>query len=165
MKGETSGNYLLVSNDPGAIRTDCDRDALLVLVDPIGPTCHNGLTSCFGNDGMTRVSRLAPLLKLEDLIRRRKEEMPAGSYTTRLFEGGITKIAKKVGEEAVEVAIAAVAENRTRVVSESADLLYHLQVLWRETGVEIADVANELARRNLAKSPDLTSRSTGPEFP
>lgn len=150
-KGETSGNWLEFID----LRVDCDADALLVLARPHGPTCHTGRDSCFGERTGQRIGRrtgdgLGPVLgALEAEIARRDETRPDGSYTAALFEAGRARIAQKVGEEAVEVALAAVDGNTgsARLVEESADLLYHLLVLWRNAGVSGQAVADALAER------------------
>jgi phosphoribosyl-AMP cyclohydrolase / phosphoribosyl-ATP pyrophosphohydrolase len=129
-KGETSGNTLAVEE----IRDDCDGDALLVRVQPAGPACHTGSVSCF-----------APALWRT--IAERAAERPAGSYTTELLDAGVGACARKVGEEAVEVAVAALDESDERVVEEAADLVYHLYVLLAARGLDVADVEAELARR------------------
>ena len=126
-KGETSGHTLLLSE----IYTDCDRDSLLVLARPEGPTCHLGKASCFGEIPSRFEQPLAFLSVLEDLIEQRITERPSDSYTVRLIDGGITRVAQKVGEEALEAALAGAAGSNEEVVAESADLLYHLLVLLR----------------------------------
>jgi phosphoribosyl-AMP cyclohydrolase / phosphoribosyl-ATP pyrophosphohydrolase len=140
-KGETSENYLRLRE----VRTDCDRDALVVIADPQGPTCHRGTISCFGEDG--DFSGLEFLGYLEKLIQSRKRELPAGSYTTRLFQEGLPKIAKKLGEEAVEVVVSA-GQSREQSAQESADLLYHLLVFLTQREIPISDVVEELKRRH-----------------
>lgn len=136
-KGESSGHVLrLVS-----VRTDCDSDALLVLAHPQGPTCHLQRTSCFPDapgDG---------LAELEAVIAQRERERPEGSYTTRLFERGIKRIAQKVGEEGLETALAAVIEDDAALLGESADLLFHLLVLLRQRGLGLDDVRRTLESR------------------
>ena len=136
-KGESSGHVLaLVSLD-----VDCDGDTLLVQARPHGPTCHLGRTSCFPGapgDG---------LAELDALIAQRERERPPGSYTTRLFEDGIRRIAQKVGEEGVETALAAVAQDDDALLGEAADLLYHLLVLMRARGLGLADIKRTLAIR------------------
>lgn len=136
-KGESSGHVLsLVS-----IETDCDRDTLLVQARPQGPTCHLGTTSCFPSaPGDT-------LAELQALIRVRHAERPDGSYTTRLFDAGIKRIAQKVGEEGLETALAAVVESDEALLGESADLLYHLVVLLQARGLSLADVLAVLEAR------------------
>jgi phosphoribosyl-ATP pyrophosphohydrolase/phosphoribosyl-AMP cyclohydrolase len=129
-KGETSGNTLAVEE----LRDDCDGDALVVRVRAAGPACHTGSVSCF-----------APALWRT--IAERAQERPAGSYTTELLEAGIGACARKVGEEAVELSIAALDESDERVVEEAADLVYHLYVLLAARGLDVAQVEDELARR------------------
>jgi phosphoribosyl-ATP pyrophosphohydrolase/phosphoribosyl-AMP cyclohydrolase len=129
-KGETSGNTLAVDE----LRDDCDGDALLLRVTPAGPACHTGSVSCF-----------APALWRT--IAQRALERPAGSYTTELLDAGIGACARKVGEEAVELSVAALDEPDERVVEEAADLVYHLYVLLAARGLDIAAVEDELARR------------------
>jgi phosphoribosyl-ATP pyrophosphohydrolase/phosphoribosyl-AMP cyclohydrolase len=143
-KGETSGNSL----DVVEIRTDCDRDALLVTALPRGPVCHLGTDTCFGNES---AHPLGFLSSLEAIIEKRAAERPEGSYTARLFSQGPKRIAQKVGEEGVEVALAAVTEADDKVVSESADLLYHLLVLLRSRGLPLARVVAELESRHAGK--------------
>lgn len=140
-KGESSGHILkLVS-----IHADCDADSLLVLADPVGPTCHRGTDSCFGD---AAAPALAFLGRLDALIAARERERPADSYTTRLFEGGVHRIAQKVGEEGVETALAAVAEDDEALRGEVADLVYHLIVLLRARGLGLGAVAETLAARH-----------------
>jgi phosphoribosyl-ATP pyrophosphohydrolase/phosphoribosyl-AMP cyclohydrolase len=146
MKGETSGHVL----DLVDVRTDCDRDALLVTARPNGPVCHVGTATCFGDEAASG-GTLAFLSKLEGVIEKRIAENPEGSYTARLFAKGPTRIAQKVGEEGIEVALAAVAEGDDKVVSESADLLYHLLVLLKSRGVTLARVVAELESRHAGK--------------
>ncbi len=144
-KGETSGNYQSVKR----ISYDCDGDTLLVEVQPVGPACHTGERSCFYRqikDDKT-VERMS-LDKLYTVIEDRHVEMPKDSYTTYLFEKGIDKILKKVGEEASEVIIASKNEEKTELVGEIADLAYHMLVLMVEQGVGIEEVEKELARRH-----------------
>jgi len=137
-KGETSGNLLDVVD----IRLDCDGDTVLVLARPRGPTCHLERESCFPD---------APgsfLANLDTLVARREAERPAGSYTTKLFEGGVRRIAQKVGEEGVETALAAVAQDDAALLGESADLLYHLVVLLRARGLSLQDAIDVLRTRH-----------------
>lgn len=138
-KGETSGNFLIVRS----IATDCDADTLLVRVDPVGPVCHTGAANCFN----TRETE-GFIGKLQSVIQQRHTEMPEGSYTTSLFRKGTKKIAQKVGEEAVETVIEAVANNNPDLVYEASDLIYHLLVLLENQGLSIADLEAELARRH-----------------
>ncbi|ASA96884.1 MULTISPECIES: bifunctional phosphoribosyl-AMP cyclohydrolase/phosphoribosyl-ATP diphosphatase HisIE [Anoxybacillus] len=148
-KGETSGNVQKVVD----VRYDCDADALLILVEPKGPACHTGEYSCFHhrlNDEkpVATPNRFAILNVLESLIAEREAKRPEGSYTTYLFEKGIDKIAKKVGEEAAEVIIAAKNRSKEELRWEAADLLYHLLVLLREQRVSLDDVLSVLAERH-----------------
>jgi phosphoribosyl-ATP pyrophosphohydrolase/phosphoribosyl-AMP cyclohydrolase len=143
-KGETSGHVLnLVS-----MHADCDADSLLLLADPVGPTCHRGTDSCFGD---AAVPAHAFIGQLDALIARRERERPDGSYTTRLFEGGVRRIAQKVGEEGVETALAAVAQDDDALRGEAADLVYHLLVLLRARGLGLDDVAATLALRHAGR--------------
>ena len=137
-KGETSGHVL----DLVSIRADCDDDALLVLARPHGPTCHLRRASCFAG------APAAALGPLDALLGQRAAERPAGSYTTRLFEGGVRGIAQKVGEEGVETALAAVAQDDAALLGEAADLTYHLLVLLRARGLGLADLERTLAGRS-----------------
>lgn len=148
-KGETSGNSL----DLVEIRTDCDRDALLVTAQPRGPVCHLGTATCFGDEvpAPAATSPFAFLSSLESIIEQRVAERPEGSYTARLFAQGPKRIAQKVGEEGLEVALAAVAETDDKVLAESADLLYHLLVLLKSRGLPLARVVAELESRHAAK--------------
>ena len=137
-KGESSGHVLeLVS-----LTSDCDDDTLLVLARPHGPTCHLQRASCFPD------APGAFLAELDALIARRERERPADSYTTRLFEAGVRRIAQKVGEEGVETALAAVAQDEPALLGESADLLYHLIVLLRARGLSLDDAITVLAQRH-----------------
>ena len=144
-KGETSGNVQKVKE----IRPDCDADALLVLVEPAGPACHKGTTSCFTDVMFQDEEPPFTYEALYDLIRGRKETDTDGSYTSYLFRKGLDKILKKVGEEATEVIIAAKARDRKDTVYEIADLLYHLTVLMVEADIPIWDVTRELASRRV----------------
>lgn len=137
-KGESSGNVLRVV----AIETDCDADTLLVQARPHGPTCHLGRTSCFP----TAPSQF--LGSLDALIAEREHERPHGSYTTKLFEQGIRRIAQKVGEEGVETALAGVVQGDAELLGESADLLYHLIVLLRARGLGLGDAVALLESRH-----------------
>ena len=141
-KGETSGHFLILVS----MQIDCDNDTLLVKVNPVGPTCHKGTDTCWGEDNDKN-----PLLflgELQDFINKRKEEMPEGSYTTSLFTKGVNKIAQKVGEEALETVIEATNGTNDHLVYEASDLLYHLLVLLTEKGLRIEDVASELQQRH-----------------
>ncbi len=140
-KGESSGHVLVLKS----LRIDCDADTLLVQAEPHGPTCHLGTSSCFGDDARPPLGFLA---ELDALVAQRHAERPQGSYTTRLFDGGIRRIAQKVGEEGVETALAAVAQDDTDLLGEAADLLFHLAVALRARGLGLADVARVLAERH-----------------
>jgi len=156
-KGETSGNVLEVVE----VRADCDLDALLVRAHPAGPTCHTGARSCFEpNPAALELGWLAEVLE------QRRGADPAASYTARLLAEGIERVAQKVGEEAVETALAAVSgvdsrERRTRFVGEAADLLYHLLTLLTALGVEPSEVAAELTARHRSRSSPQPSRPQG----
>jgi len=140
-KGETSGNYLeYVSMQP-----DCDNDSLLIKAIPHGPVCHTNRFTCFGEDETIDVCTV--LDRLEGTIRSRKLLMPEGSYTSALFKEGTPRIAQKVGEEGVEVALASVLGDKKRLTEESADLLFHLLVLLRQQDLMLADVTKELQGR------------------
>lgn len=135
-KGETSGNKLKVVS----MNVDCDGDTLLVMVKPLGPTCHTGETSCFGNGfGVGDLFKL-----LED----RKDKMPEGSYTSSLFEGGLKAILAKVEEESEEVVRAAKSEGKQRLIEESCDLFYHMFVLLVNEDIDLGDIEEELSGRN-----------------
>lgn len=156
VKGASSGNYLRVRS----VSVDCDRDTVLLVCTPDGPTCHTGAESCFGEaptgraeSGEAPAGQPAPgagtfLAELEQVVLTRDRERPVGSYTTSLLEGGVRRMAQKVGEEGVETALAAVAQDDPELVGESADLLYHLLVLLRARGLGLADVEDELRRRH-----------------
>src|SRR5262245_56685143 len=146
-KGETSGHHLEVV----AIRTDCDRDTLLVTARPAGPVCHLGTATCFGDEPATAGSGLTFLARLESVIEQRIAERPEGSYTARLYAQGPRRIAQKVGEEGLEVALAGAAETDDKVIAESADLLFHLLVLLKSRGVPFERVVSELASRHRGK--------------
>ena len=149
-KGSTSGNFLRLQE----IREDCDGDALLVLAEPEGPTCHTGTRSCFGQpqDGTETEPAVAPqsaiLTQLADLIAHRRVEQTEGSYTVRLLNSGVDRIAKKVGEEATEVVIGAMKGDRVELRNELADLLYHTLVLLEQQGLPLEEVLEELERRH-----------------
>jgi phosphoribosyl-ATP pyrophosphohydrolase/phosphoribosyl-AMP cyclohydrolase len=140
-KGETSGNTQTVV----ALHTDCDDDALVVLVTPAGPACHTGARSCFDSAPPDDLGLL--LDKLYELIESRERERPEGSYTTYLFNSGLDKILKKVGEESAETIIAAKNEDRVRLTAEVADLVYHLLVLLVARGVSLDQIREDLASR------------------
>ena len=146
LKGESSGNYQHIVS----ITADCDKDALLVMVDPDGPACHLGTASCFSNPLWQSESRGEfSLEELMRLIASRKTEKKENSYTTYLFEKGLDKILKKVGEESAEVIIAAKAEDRKETVYEIADLAYHVMVLMVQAGITLDDITKELASRHV----------------
>jgi len=141
-KGATSGN----TQEVVSLALDCDRDAIIVLVNPAGPACHTGAVSCF--DIETRPLELGPLLdQLYELIQSRERERPDGSYTTYLFDEGLDKILKKLGEESAETIIAAKNDDDERLTAEVSDLVYHLLVLLVARGVSLSQVAAELAKR------------------
>jgi len=141
-KGATSGN----TQEVVSLALDCDRDAIIVLVNPAGPACHTGAVSCF--DVGAQPNALGPLLaELYALIESRERERPSGSYTTYLFEEGLDKILKKLGEESAETIIAAKNDDLTRLSAEASDLLYHLLVLLVARGVSLEEIADELGRR------------------
>jgi phosphoribosyl-AMP cyclohydrolase / phosphoribosyl-ATP pyrophosphohydrolase len=146
-KGETSGNFLQLIE----IRPDCDADTLLVIARPEGPVCHTGSTSCFGDEALTAAAPLSFLLQLEQLIAERVATAPEGSYTARLYAGGVRRVAQKVGEEGLEVALAGAGESDDALIGECADLLYHLLVLLRSRGLSLAAVIEELRRRHQAR--------------
>ena len=146
LKGETSGNYQHIVS----ITADCDRDALVVMVEPDGPACHLGTISCFENPLFRSETRQEfSYQALFELIRGRKEEKKEGSYTTYLFEKGLDKILKKVGEESTEVIIAAKAQDNAETVYEIADLAYHVMVLMIEAGISLEDIHRELSSRHV----------------
>lgn len=138
-KGETSGNYLTLNE----MYPDCDNDTLLVKATPAGPVCHRGTTSCFDTPEDEGFIRL-----LQDVVRKRHQEMPEDSYTTRLFIKGVKKIAQKVGEEATESIVEAVDGNRDRFIYEASDLIYHFIVLLESMGCTLSDIERELSLRH-----------------
>jgi len=141
-KGETSGNFLNVE----FLDIDCDNDAILIKVKPAGPTCHKGTISCFKND---KSSQLSILSELTSLINERHKLMPEKSYATSLFKEGKSRIAQKVGEEGVEVALACMKEDKEEIKNESADLIFHLMILLENAGLSLDDVCGVLIKRNL----------------
>ena len=150
-KGETSGHFLHLVD----IKVDCDNDTLLVKANPDGPTCHTGTDTCWGEENSLQFTvyglqdnSLMFLKELQDFIDKRHEEMPEGSYTTKLFKDGINKIAQKVGEEALETVIEATNGTSEHLVYEASDLLYHLIVLLSSKQLRIEDIADELHKRN-----------------
>ncbi len=151
-KGETSGNYLHVVD----IKNDCDNDTLLIRVNPVGPVCHTGTDTCWGekNTPMHAISQdrssnpLLFLSELQDFIEERYRQMPEGSYTTSLFRDGLNRMAQKVGEEALELVIEAVNGTDERMIYEGSDMLYHLLVLMTSKGLRIEQMAEELMLRH-----------------
>ena len=143
-KGETSGN----TQNVVSLHSDCDNDAIVVLVNPAGPACHTGARSCFDTETNEDLGLL--LRDLYELIESRERERPEGSYTTYLFETGLDKILKKVGEESAETIIAAKNEDSTRLTAEVADLIYHLLVLLVARGVSLDEIRAEMASRRVA---------------
>jgi len=141
-KGETSGNRLELRS----IELDCDGDTILVQAQPAGPTCHRDVSSCF-DDGL-ELPGFGFIGQLESIIRERTKELPAESYTAALVNAGVQRIAQKIGEEGVEVALAAVQGNRQEIVSETADLVYHVLVLMAQQDLQFADVAQQLETRH-----------------
>ncbi len=141
IKGETSGNFLYVKQ----VLTDCDKDSLLITCEPIGPTCHLGTESCFVEQNLSQQNFLS---QLEQVIASRKDESPEKSYTAQLLAKGTTKIAQKVGEEGVEVALAAVAETKEDLLGECADLFYHTLVLLQDQNIQLNEVMAVLQQRH-----------------
>ena len=142
-KGETSGNVLGLKN----IALDCDNDTLLVKVLPVGPTCHTGTTTCWDGDEQEE-SQMVWLAQLEKLLGERKSADPDSSYTASLYARGTKRISQKVGEEGVEVALAATSGDKAELVCESADLIYHLLVLLQDQGLSMSDVVDKLKERH-----------------
>lgn len=146
LKGETSGNYQHIVS----ITADCDKDALTVVVEKDGPACHTGTDSCFNDPVWQSKERTEfSLESLYELLKGRKETLPEGSYTTYLFQKGIDKILKKVGEECTEVIIAGKADDKKETIYEIADLAYHVMVLMVEMGISVEDIHKELASRHV----------------
>ena len=158
-KGETSGNVQHIVD----ITADCDRDALVVTVNKEGPACHLGTDSCFNEKVFVNDGQPAPFSAegLYALLQGRKETLPEGSYTTYLFQKGLDKILKKVGEECTEVIIAGKAEDKPETVYEIADLMYHVMVLMVELGISVEDVMAELASRHVIDHKVKQERATG----
>jgi phosphoribosyl-AMP cyclohydrolase / phosphoribosyl-ATP pyrophosphohydrolase len=144
-KGESSGHVLALKS----VRIDCDADTLLVQAEPHGPTCHLGTSSCFGESVHPPLGFLAVL---DALVSQRHAERPEGSYTTKLFDSGMRRMAQKVGEEGVETALAAVAQNDTELLGEAADLIFHLTVVLHARGLSLGDVAALLAQRHIKRN-------------
>ena len=146
LKGETSGNYQHIVS----ITADCDGDALVVVVEKDGPACHTGTDSCFTNTiWQSEEPHEFTMQGLADLLEGRKKDRPEGSYTTYLFDKGLDKILKKVGEESTEVIIAGKAEDKAETIYEIADLAYHVMVLMTQMGISVEDVHRELASRHI----------------
>ena len=146
LKGETSGNYQHIVS----ITADCDKDALVIMVEPDGPACHTGKVSCFHNPVFQSETRQEFSYQgLYSLLEGRKRDLPEGSYTTYLFQKGLDKILKKVGEECTEVIIAAKAEDRAETIYEIADLAYHVMVLMTQQGITLEEIHKELASRHI----------------
>jgi len=141
-KGEVSGNYLQVAG----IRVDCDSDTLLIKVYPAGPVCHTGRTSCFGEE-----TAKGFVYSLQSVIEQRIKDDASGSYTNALFKKGVNKVAQKVGEEAVELVIEAMADNRERFIYEAADLLYHYLILLKLKDLTLEDIETELKNRSVSR--------------
>ncbi|MDH6534548.1 bifunctional phosphoribosyl-AMP cyclohydrolase/phosphoribosyl-ATP diphosphatase HisIE [Parabacteroides sp. 52] len=141
MKGETSGNILSVVS----MKVDCDNDTLLIRVNPVGPVCHTGDDTCFGEKNEEDIMFLK---QLQNFIERRRQEMPEGSYTTSLFQKGVNRMAQKVGEEAVETVIEATNGTDDGFIYEASDMIYHLIVLLTSKGMRIEDLAKELKKRH-----------------
>ena len=140
-KGEESRNFLYVVS----IKEDCDKDTLLIKVNPVGPVCHTGSDTCFDE---TNDEDIMFLKYLQDFIDKRKQEMPEGSYTTSLFKKGVNRMAQKVGEEAVETVIEATNGTQEGFIYEASDLIYHLIVLLSSKGLRMEDLARELKKRH-----------------
>ena len=158
LKGETSGNYQHIVS----ITADCDGDALVVMVEPEGPACHLGTDSCFENPIYQSENRQEFSYQgLLELIRGRKESQKEGSYTTYLFQKGLDKILKKVGEECNEVIIAAKDHDRAETIYEIADLAYHVMVLMIEAGISLEDIHKELASRHVIDHKVKQEKMTG----
>lgn len=158
LKGETSGNYQHIVS----ITADCDKDALVVVVEKDGPACHKGTDSCFTSplfisDEIAEFS----MDSLYELLRERKVTLPEGSYTTYLFQKGIDKILKKIGEESTEVIIAAKANDKSETIYEIADLAYHIMVMMNEMGISVDDVRKELASRHVIDHKVKQEKMTG----
>jgi phosphoribosyl-ATP pyrophosphohydrolase/phosphoribosyl-AMP cyclohydrolase len=143
-KGETSGHFLQVKD----IAADCDRDSLLILAQPTGPVCHLGTATCWGDTHRSRAAQLAFLGELESIIASRISGRPPGSYTTTLLDQGIGRIAQKVGEEGVELALAAVSQSEEQILGEAADLLFHMLVLLKAKGLSLSQLTNTLESRH-----------------
>ena len=141
-KGEESGNFLNVVS----IKEDCDQDTLLIMANPVGPVCHTGTDTCWGEKN--EIDDILFLKHLQNFIDKRHREMPEGSYTTSLFQSGINRMAQKVGEEAVEMIIEATNGSDDRMVYEGSDMIYHLIVLLTSKGYRIEELVRELKERH-----------------
>lgn len=161
LKGETSGNYQHIVS----ITADCDKDALTVVVEKEGPACHTGTDSCFTNQVFQSENRAEFSMDgLYELLEGRKKDMPEGSYTTYLFQKGIDKILKKVGEESTEVIIAGKAGDKKETVYEIADLAYHVMVMMVEMGISVYDIRKELASRHVIDHKVKQEKMAGDEM-
>jgi phosphoribosyl-ATP pyrophosphohydrolase/phosphoribosyl-AMP cyclohydrolase len=149
-KGETSGHFL----DVRSVAADCDRDTLLILAEPAGPACHLGTATCWGESApQSDAQRLGFLSTLENIIVQRIATRPEDSYTAQLLAGGVRRIAQKVGEEGLELALAAVAQSDEEIIGEAADLLYHSLLLLKVKGLSLAQIVAELAARHAQREP------------
>ncbi len=158
LKGETSGNYQHIVS----ITADCDKDALVVMVDKEGPACHTGTDSCFTAPLYISENRGEFSMDgLYELLEGRKKEMPEGSYTTYLFQKGIDKMLKKIGEESTEVIIASKADDKAETIYEVADLAYHIMVMMVEMGISVDDIRKELASRHVIDHKVKQEKMTG----
>ena len=153
-KGESSGNHLELR----ALRLDCDADTLLLSVQPAGPVCHTGTLTCFGDEPLAAATRLSFLAQLEQVIAQRVAENPEGSYTARLVQSGLRRVAQKLGEEGLEVALAGCAEDDAALLGECADLLYHLLVLLRARSLSLEQVVDVLQARHASTISTAGSR-------
>jgi phosphoribosyl-ATP pyrophosphohydrolase/phosphoribosyl-AMP cyclohydrolase len=149
-KGETSGHTLELRS----ARVDCDADTLLLTAMPAGPVCHTGALTCFGDESLTAATSLSFLADLEQIIAQRVTENPQGSYTARLVQRGVKRVAQKVGEEGLEVALAGCVEDDPALVGECADLLYHLLVLLRARSLSLGQVIDALRARHAQARED-----------
>jgi phosphoribosyl-AMP cyclohydrolase / phosphoribosyl-ATP pyrophosphohydrolase len=157
-KGETSKHFLNVVD----VAADCDNDSILITANPDGPTCHNGTQSCFGDEIGSQARDVAFLAKLDDVIAERVRKRPEGSYTAKLWTEGVTRMAQKVGEEGVEVALAAATGDNKGLIGEAADLLFHLALLLKSRDLSLAQVIAELEQRHAAKKQRLSSSDSPP---
>jgi phosphoribosyl-AMP cyclohydrolase / phosphoribosyl-ATP pyrophosphohydrolase len=149
-KGETSAHFL----DVRSVAVDCDRDTLLILAEPRGPACHLGTATCWGESApQSDAQRLAFLSELENIIAQRIATRPEDSYTAKLLDAGVRRIAQKVGEEGLELALAAVAQSDEEIIGEAADLVYHSLLLLKVKGLSLAQIVAELAARHAQREP------------